>query len=114
MLLCVNKKINILCYLRAAALSAGGSMRLDSKPVYRKVILPWYDSESLCFCVITLMSLVLLFSIAGISVAGAHPVWSVYMWVPVLLAGLSAWVLFCTSVRLVRRLMDKRADESRL
>lgn len=89
-------------------------MRLDSKPVYRKVISPWYDSESLCFCVIMLMSLVLLFSIVGISVAGAHPVWSVYMWVPVFLAGLSAWVLFTTTVRLVRRLMDKRAAEARL
>ena len=114
MLLCVNKKINILCYLRTAALPDGGSMRLDSKPVYRKVISPWYDSESLCFCVITFMLLAFFFAIAGIFVAGEHPVWSVYMWVPVLLAGLSAWVLFTTSVRLVRRLMDKRADESRL
>jgi hypothetical protein len=87
---------------------------MDSKPVYRKVISPWYDSESLCSCVITLMLLALLFAIAGIFVAGEHPVWSAYMWVPILLAGLSAWVLFTTSVRLVRRLMDKRADESRL
>ncbi len=89
-------------------------MRLDSKPVYRKVISPWYDSETLCFCVIALMLLVLLFSFAGISVASTNPVWSAYMWVPVLLTGLSAWVLFTTSVRLVRKLMDRRSDASRL
>jgi len=89
-------------------------MRLESKPVYRKVISPWYDSEALCFCVITLMSLVLIFSITGISVAGSDPVWSAYMWVPVLLAVVSAWVLLTTSIRLVGRLMAKRSDASRL
>ena len=89
-------------------------MRLNSKPVYRKVILPWYDSEPLCICVVVLMLLVLLFSISGISVAGGNSVWGGYMWVPILLAGLSAWVLFSVSVRLVRRLIDKRSDASRL
>ncbi len=89
-------------------------MRLESKPVYRKIIAPWYDSEALCFCVIALMLLVLSFSIAGISIASAAPVWSAYRWVPVLLAVLSAWVFFTTSVRLISRLVAKRSDESRL
>jgi uncharacterized membrane protein YhaH (DUF805 family) len=89
-------------------------MRLDSKPVYRKVISPWYDSDFVCVCVIVFMLPVLFFAIAGISVAGSYPDRSVYMWVPVLLAGLSTAVLIATFARLVRRLMDKRSDESSL
>ena len=87
-------------------------MRLDSKPVYRKVISPWYDSEPLRVAIIVLMAGVFLFACAGISVAGDHPVWSTYLWVPILLALLSAWVLFTTSLRLFKRMMDKRSDES--
>ena len=89
-------------------------MRLDSKPVYRKVILPWYDSEPLCVWIIVMMSAVFLFACAGVAVAGSNPFWGGYTWVPVLLAGLSLWVLFSTSVRLLRRLMDKRSGASRL
>lgn len=89
-------------------------MRLDSKPVYRKVISPRYDSEPLCVAIIILMAGVFLFACAGIAVAGDHPVWSTYMWVPIILAIFSAWVLFSTSLRLFRRMMDKRSDDSRL
>ncbi len=89
-------------------------MRLESKPVYRRVISPWYDSETVCFGVIILMLIVLVFAITGISVAGSHPVWGTHMWVPGLLAGLSTWVLITTSLRLVRRLLDRHSDESSL
>jgi hypothetical protein len=89
-------------------------VRLDSKPVYRRVILPWYDSEPLCIWVIIMMLAVFLFACAGVAVAGLHPFWGTYTWVPILLAVLSLWVLLSTSVRLIRRLMDKRFDESRL
>lgn len=87
---------------------------MDPKPVYRKVISPWYDSEPLCVWVIVLMLAVFLFACAGISVAGSHPFWSSYIWVPILLAGLSLWVLFTTSVRLIKRMMEKRSNESGL
>ena len=87
---------------------------MDPKPVYRKVISPWYDAEPLCVWVIVLMLAVFLFACAGISVAGSHPFWSSSIWVPILLAGLSVWVLFTTSVRLIKRLMDRRSNESSL
>ena len=85
---------------------------MRSKPVYRKVISPWYDSEPLCVGIIVLMLGVFLFACAGISVAGSQPAWKDYQWVPIILLGLSFWVLFTTSVRLVRRIIDRRADES--
>jgi amino acid permease len=99
---------------RAFQQEGGGTVRLDSKPVYRKVILPWYDSDPLCAWIIVLMVAVFLFACAGISVAGSHPFWSSHIWVPILLAGLSLGVLFSTSVRLVKRTLDKRSNESRL
>ena len=85
---------------------------MDPKPVYRKVISPWYDSEPLCVWIIVLMLGVFLFACAGISVAGSRTFWSSYIWIPILLAGLSLWVLFTTSVRLVRRLIANRSNES--
>ena len=94
--------------------TGGGTVRLDSKPVYRRVILPWYDSDPLCVWIIAMMTAVFLFACAGLAVAGSRPSWGAYAWVPILLALLSLWVLLSTAVRLVRRRMDKRADESRL
>ncbi len=85
---------------------------MDPKPVYRKVISPWYDSEPLCIWIIALMLVVFLFACAGISVAGSHPLWSSYIWVPILLAVLSFWVLFTTSLRLIKRIMDRRSNAS--
>ena len=55
-----------------------------------------------------------LFACAGISVAGSQPAWKAYLWVPIILAGLSFWVLFTTSVRLVKRVIEKRSSESGL
>jgi len=60
------------------------------------------------------MLAVFIFACAGISVAGSHPFWGSYLWVPILLAVLSFWVLFSTSVRLIKRLMDRRSNESSL
>ena len=85
---------------------------MDPKPVYRKAISPWYDSDPLCVWIIGLMLGVFLFACAGISVAGSHPFWNSYIWVPLILAGLSAWVLLTTSVRLIKRMMDRRSNGS--
>jgi hypothetical protein len=85
---------------------------VDPKPVYRKVISPWYDSEPLCVWIIMLMLAVFIFACAGISVAGSHPFWNSYIWVPILLAGLSLWVLFSISLRLIKRTMDRRSNKS--
>ena len=37
------------------------SMLLDPKPVYRRVILPWYDSEIVCFATLLFAGFVLFF-----------------------------------------------------
>jgi hypothetical protein len=78
-------------------------IQLDPNPVFRKVIAPWYDSETLCFIVIVFMAAVILFGIMGISVARENAEYNHYIWVPVFLIVMSSWVIVSTIIRLVKR-----------
>lgn len=81
-------------------------MRLDEKsPVFRRAIVPWYDSETACLATIILMVAFFWFGILGIWVAregGAYFTWE-YLWVPICISGLSCVVIVTITVRLVRR-----------
>jgi len=81
-------------------------MRLDQNPVFRKVIVPWYDSETACLILIVCTSLVLLFGFAGVSVARENAGYQEYIWVPVALIVLSTWVIVSITIRLVRRYLQ--------
>jgi len=79
-------------------------MRLDQEsPVFRNAIVPWYDSETACMLFIFLMFLVFLFASIGISVARLEALYSDFIWVPALLAGLSCLVICSTTIRLIHR-----------
>lgn len=78
-------------------------MSLDPNPLFRRIIVPWYDSDAACYGVIGSMLVVLLFGVAGIFVVRAEPAYRPHLWVPVLLSVLSAAALLSTIVRLVRR-----------
>lgn len=78
-------------------------MPLDQNPLFRKVILPWYDTEKACYTVIVLMSLVFLFGIAGILEAVEKTEYNEYIWVPVLIVVMSAGVIVSISIRMIKR-----------
>ena len=78
-------------------------MRLGQNPVYRKVIVPWYDSEIACLIVIALMFIVFIFGFIGISVARETTEYRSFVWVPVLVVTLSGAVILSTTIRLIRR-----------
>ena len=78
-------------------------MHLDQNPMFRKVIVPWYDSETACFIVLVLMALVFMFGLAGASVARENAAYQEYIWVPALLMVMSGWVIVSTTIRLVKR-----------
>ncbi len=78
-------------------------MPLDQNPLFRKVILPWYDTEKACYTVIAFMLLVFLFGIAGILEAVEKTEYNEYIWVPVLLVAMSTVVIVSTSIRLIKR-----------
>ncbi len=78
-------------------------MRLDQNPVFRKVIVPWYDSERVCLVVIAVMVVVVLFGFTGISVAQDNPLYHEHIWVPLLLIVMSGSVIISITIRLARR-----------
>ena len=83
-------------------------MRLGQNPLFRKAIVPWYDSETACLIVILFLVVVFLFGLAGISVARDNSVYREHMWVAVLLAVLSGGVVVSTSIRLITRYVRHR------
>lgn len=78
-------------------------MRIDQNPMFRKVIVPWYDSETACLIVIVFMFLVFLFGFAGISVAREQVEYLEYIWIAILLVIMSGAVIVSTTARLVKR-----------
>lgn len=84
-------------------------MRIEQNLVYRKTIVPWYDSEAACIIVILAMLLIFLFSLAGIHVSHETVEYKPYRWVAILLSALSGWVLLSTVYRLAKRSIHRNS-----
>lgn len=84
-------------------------MRLDQNPVFRKPIVPWYDSETACLIVIIGMFLVFVFASAGVAVAREQVHYRAHLWVPALLMLLSSAVIISTTLRLINRYAQRYA-----
>ncbi len=78
-------------------------MRLDQNPMFRKIIVPWYDSEAACLIMIVFMFFIFLFASAGISIARENFEYHEHIWVPVLLLVMSGAVIVSAIIRLIRR-----------
>ena len=78
-------------------------MRIDQNPLFRKTIIPWYDSEAVCIVVIVFMMIVFFFGVVGISVARENSEYHGYVWIAVLLVVIIAAVIFSTVIRLIKR-----------
>jgi len=78
-------------------------MRIDQNPLFRKAIIPWYDSEAVCIGVIVFMIIVFFFGVVGISVVRENTEYHGYVWIAVLLVVMSATVIFSTIIRLIKR-----------
>lgn len=75
---------------------------MDKKPVFRKIIVAWYDSEIACIVIILIMLALILFGIAGISVAVSVPEYKEFILVPSTLTGLCSCQILATALRLMR------------
>ena len=78
-------------------------MRLDQNPLFRRVIVPWYDSNTACLILLFTMLVVLCFAVAGVWVAVDTPAYQGYWWLPALLLVLSLLVVVSVAVRLIKR-----------
>ena len=78
-------------------------MRLEESPVFRKVIVPWYDADGFCIGTMVFLALVMVFAAVGIVEARQTPDFRGHIWVPGVLVAASALVIVSTGLRLIRR-----------
>ena len=83
----------------------------DQNPLFRKAILPWYDTDVACVLTGVFLLAVLAFSLTGVSVALEMPEGGKYVWVPGVLVALSAIGVITISLRLLRRHAQKSKKE---
>lgn len=88
-------------------------MQIDKNPIYRKVIIPWYDSDGICFMMIIFLIFMCSFSIAGVSVALGNGPFHKDAWLPILLFLMSFSVLLSASIRFVLRLFFSDRNSNR-
>ena len=82
-------------------------MQLDQSPFFRKTITPWYDTNLSCWILIWSMLLVFCFALGGVFVANNDPVLVPHIWFPLLLAGLSGFLVVKVYVRLTTRIKNE-------
>jgi hypothetical protein len=82
-------------------------MPADKNPVFRKAVIPWYDSTTAHILVALFMLLVSLFAGAGLAVARENPGYQGYIWVPALLLAMGIAVITTTAIRLIKRYTQK-------
>ena len=85
-------------------------MPADKNPVFRKAVIPWYNSTAAYVMAVLFMLLVVLFAIAGITVARENPAYQIFIWVPAVLLTLSIAILTTTIIRLIKRYTQKSAS----
>ena len=78
----------------------------DKNPVFRKAIIPWYDSARTCWILIGFLFAVVLFGGAGIDEALQAPPFTGYVWIPLVLVILGLGVIGSLLIRMLRRYLD--------
>jgi hypothetical protein len=84
-------------------------MNDDRAPVFRRIIVPWYDSDRTCLITAAVMLLVTGFAACGLSVALESPAWLRYAWLPALLLLMALGVAASLLRRLIRRYLARTA-----
>ncbi len=79
---------------------------MEQNPVFRKMMVSWYDSEITCYIITICMTAVLLFGIAGVSVAIDITKYNNYIWVPIVLIVFCTYMIFSMIFRLMRLYSD--------
>jgi hypothetical protein len=78
-------------------------MRLDPNPLFRRAIIPWYDSTTLCWVLVVFLVALAFFSITGIMVAHSNPEYNGFIWIPWLLLVLCLISALSISWRMIQR-----------
>ncbi len=79
----------------------------SQNPLFRRVIIPWYDTEPVCYVTLAFMVVVIFFSLVGIVEANSTPEFKQHIWIPVLLLVMCLIVFISTLLRLLRRSAER-------
>jgi len=82
-------------------------MPSEKSPVFRKPVIPWYQSKTAYGLTIAFMLAVFLIGLVGISVTRENDAYTGYIWVPALLVILSGCLIITSIIRLIRRYTSK-------
>jgi hypothetical protein len=82
-------------------------MPREKNPVFRRAIIPWYDSDRVCWIVVVFMLTTAIFSGVGLFVTLEAPDFNNYLWLPLLLLLLSSGIAVSTLIRIFRRYVDR-------
>lgn len=82
-------------------------MRHEKNPVFRRAIIPWYDSNRVCWIVVGFMMATAIFSGVGIFAALEESSFRKHFWFPLLLLLLSTGIAVSTLIRMFRRYLDR-------
>jgi len=83
-------------------------MPSEKSPVFRKLVIPWYQSKTAYILTIAFMLVVFLVGLAGISVTRDFDAYNGYIWLPALLVILSGCLIITNIMRLIRRYTSKQ------
>jgi hypothetical protein len=83
-------------------------MKLEENPVFRKKIVPWYDSSIAAVIRLLIATAIFGFSTIGIQLARETPSFLIFLWVPSVLAGLSAILMIVSGFRLIDTFLENR------
>ena len=81
-------------------------MPSEKNPVFRKPVIPWYQSKTAYSLTIAFMLVVFMVGLVGISVTREYDAYNSYIWVPALLLVLSGCLIISNIIRLIRRLQS--------
>ena len=82
-------------------------MPSEKSPVFRKPVIPWYQSKTAYSLTIGFMLVVFFVGLVGMSVTREDESWSGYIWLPAILVISSSCVIITNIIRLIRRYTSK-------
>lgn len=82
-------------------------MLSEKSPVFRKLVIPWYQSKTAYILTIGFMLVVFLVGLVGISVTREFDAYNGYIWLPAILVILSGCLIITNIMRLIRRYTSK-------
>lgn len=82
-----------------------------AKPLFRKVIFPWYYAKSVQILIIIIGLLIIFFAVVGISVAGEYENSHKFIWIPGILLVAAGALVVVAIYRLKRAISQKTSGD---